>query len=93
MRILTPKVLLGVPIERVSILLGHQSDRIAEKHYAPRVRARQGQLEADVRRTWPEGKPPEEVQTEYTGEPKRTISLVSSTLKTLPHQKTRPTGT
>ncbi len=45
-------LLAGVPIERVSILLGHQSVRITEKHYAPWVRARQEQLEADVRRTW-----------------------------------------
>jgi len=40
-------LLAGVPIERVSILLGHQSVRITEKHYAPWVRSRQGQLEAD----------------------------------------------
>jgi len=45
-------LLRGVPMERVSILLGHQSMRITEKHYAPWVRARQEQLEADVRRTW-----------------------------------------
>jgi len=45
-------LLAGVPIERVSILLGHQSVRITEKHYAPWVRARQEQLEADVRKTW-----------------------------------------
>jgi len=34
-------LLAGVPIERVSILLGHQSVRIIEKHYAPWVKARQ----------------------------------------------------
>ena len=45
-------LLAGVPIEHVSILLGHQSVRITEKHYAPWVRERQEQLEADVRRTW-----------------------------------------
>ena len=45
-------LLAGVPIEHVSILLGHQSVRITEKHYAPSVRERQEQLEADVRRTW-----------------------------------------
>lgn len=39
-------LLAGVPIERVSIILGHQSVRITEKHYAPWVRARQEQLEA-----------------------------------------------
>jgi len=37
----------GVPIERVSILLGHQSVRITEKHCAPWVRSRQEQLEED----------------------------------------------
>jgi len=45
-------LLAGVPLERVSILLGHQSTRITEKHYSPWVRARQEQLEADVRRAW-----------------------------------------
>jgi hypothetical protein len=42
----------GVPLERVSILLGHTSVRITEKHYAPWVRERQEQTEADVKRTW-----------------------------------------
>src|SRR6266700_251818 len=41
-------LLAGVPIERVSILLGHQSVRITEKHYAPWVRSRQEQMEADL---------------------------------------------
>ena len=45
-------LLAGVPIERVSILLRHQSVRITEKHYNPWVRSRQEQLEADVARTW-----------------------------------------
>jgi len=45
-------LLSGVPLERVSVLLGHQSVKVTEKHYAPWVRARQEQLEADVRRTW-----------------------------------------
>jgi integrase/recombinase XerD len=54
-------LLAGVPIERVSALLGHQSVRITEKHYSPWVRARQEQLEADVRRTW------EAVPAETTG--------------------------
>jgi hypothetical protein len=35
------------PIERVSILFGHQSVRVTERHYAPRVRSRQEQLEAE----------------------------------------------
>jgi integrase/recombinase XerD len=45
-------LLAGVPIERVSVLLGHSSTRITEKHYSAWVRARQEQLEADVRQSW-----------------------------------------
>jgi len=45
-------LLAGVPLERVSMLLGHQSVKITEKHYAPWVHARQAQLEADVERVW-----------------------------------------
>ena len=37
-------------MERVSVLLGHASVRVTGKHYAPWVRARQAQLEADVMR-------------------------------------------
>src|SRR2546423_263022 len=60
-------LLAGVPIERVSILLGHQSVRITEKHYAPWVRARQEQLEADIRRTWQTHEPERRVHGGYTG--------------------------
>ena len=42
----------GVPMERVSVLLGHSSIKVTEKHYSPWVRARQEQLEADVKATW-----------------------------------------
>jgi integrase len=45
-------LLAGVPIERVSVLLGHSSVRITEKHYSPWVRSRQEQLEDDVRNAW-----------------------------------------
>ena len=45
-------LLQGVPLERVSVLLGHRSVKVTERHYAPWVRARQEQLEADVRKTW-----------------------------------------
>jgi integrase len=45
-------LLQGILIERVSMLLGHSRIKVTEKDYAPRVRARQEQLEADVRRTW-----------------------------------------
>jgi hypothetical protein len=36
-----------IPMERVSVLLGHNSIKVTEKHYSPWVRARQEQLEAD----------------------------------------------
>ncbi len=39
-------------MEVVSVLLGHNSVRITEKHYAPWVRSRQEQLEADLQRAW-----------------------------------------
>lgn len=42
-------LLAGVPIDQVSILLGHSSVKISEKHYSPWVRARQEQLELSVR--------------------------------------------
>ena len=42
----------GVPIEDVSILLGHQDVRITQKHYAPWVRSRQLRLEEHVRAAW-----------------------------------------
>lgn len=58
-------LLAGVPIERVSILLGHSSLRVTERHYAPWVRSRQEQLEADVRRTW-ETDPSVSVETKGT---------------------------
>ena len=45
-------LLAGVPIERVSVLLGHQSVPVTEKHYNHWVRSRQEQLEADVARAW-----------------------------------------
>ena len=45
-------LLAGMPIERVSILLGHQSVRVTERHYNPWVRSRQEQLEADVASAW-----------------------------------------
>ena len=45
-------LLASVPIERVSILLGHSSVRVTERHYSPWVQARQDQLEQDVMKTW-----------------------------------------
>ena len=45
-------LLAGVPLDRVSILLGHSSIRIAERHYAPWTRSRQEQIEADLKAAW-----------------------------------------
>jgi len=45
-------LLSGVELSHVSVLLGHASIKITERHYAPWVKARQKQLEDDVRRTW-----------------------------------------
>ena len=46
-------LLKGVDLANVSVLLGHSSIKVTERHYSPWVKARQEQLEADVRRTWP----------------------------------------
>jgi integrase/recombinase XerD len=42
----------GVDVKTVSILLGHQSIKTTEKHYAPWVRSRQLALEAAVQATF-----------------------------------------
>ena len=45
-------LLKGVSLDSVSKLLGHSSIKITERHYAPWVKARQDQLETEVRRIW-----------------------------------------
>jgi integrase/recombinase XerD len=45
-------LLSGVPLERVSVLLGHSSIRVTERHYAPWTRSRQEQIEADLAAAW-----------------------------------------
>jgi site-specific recombinase XerD len=45
-------LLAGVPIERLSMLLAHQSIRVTEKHYAPWTRSRQEQIESDLTAAW-----------------------------------------
>jgi integrase/recombinase XerD len=42
----------GTSIESVSVLLGHKSIRITEKHYSPWVRSRQEALEAEIIEVW-----------------------------------------
>jgi integrase len=45
-------LLAGVPLDRVSVLLGHSSIRITERHYARWTRSRQEQIEADLMAAW-----------------------------------------
>ena len=45
-------LLAGVPLDQVSLLLGHNSIKVTEKHYAPFVKARQVQLEHSARMAW-----------------------------------------
>jgi integrase/recombinase XerD len=45
-------LLAGVSIDQVSLLLGHSSVKITERHYAPFVKARQEQLAQSARKAW-----------------------------------------
>jgi len=45
-------LLAGVPIDQVSLLLGHSSVKITERNYSPFVKARQIQLQESVRAAW-----------------------------------------
>jgi integrase len=44
----------GIPLEEVSKLLGHESIRTTERHYAKRVQGRQDRLDTLVTGTWAE---------------------------------------
>src|SRR5439155_246730 len=46
-------LLKGVDIADVSVLLGHSSVKVTEKHYGPWVKSRQDRLEAIVAKAWP----------------------------------------
>jgi integrase len=48
------ELVAGTPIDQVSMLLGHSSIKVTEKHYAPWVKARQDQMDASVIRSWEE---------------------------------------
>jgi integrase/recombinase XerD len=45
-------LLAGVPIEEVSVLLGHSSSKITSKHYSPWVRSRQEKLARSLELAW-----------------------------------------
>jgi integrase/recombinase XerD len=47
----------GVPLETVSVLLGHKDVKTTLEHYRPWVRRLQQKLEVDVRRSWNEKAP------------------------------------
>lgn len=42
----------GVPLETVSILLGHSSLKVTERHYSPWVKSRQIKLEESIEKAW-----------------------------------------
>jgi integrase/recombinase XerD len=42
----------GVPLETVSVLLGHSSIKVTERHYAPWVKSRQIKLEESIEKAW-----------------------------------------
>jgi integrase len=45
-------LLQGIDLQDVSVLLGHSSTAVTEKHYAPWIKARQERLERAVITTW-----------------------------------------
>jgi integrase/recombinase XerD len=45
-------LIAGMPLETVSMLLGHSSIKITERHYSPWVAARQRKLENSVKEAW-----------------------------------------
>ncbi|HEX7138772.1 MAG TPA: site-specific integrase, partial [Vicinamibacterales bacterium] len=44
-----------VALETVSMLLGHSSIKVTEKHYKPWVQTLQDKLETDAMKAWPKG--------------------------------------
>lgn len=57
-------LLAGNPIDQVSLLLGHSSVKITERHYAPFCRARQQQLTTAVKRAWKKANGPQETTSD-----------------------------
>jgi site-specific recombinase XerD len=59
-------LLAGNPIDQVSLLLGHSSVKITERHYSPFCKARQQQLTAAVKRSWRKPGPEEKKRSGKT---------------------------
>ena len=66
-------LLAGVPIDQVSLLLGHSSIKVTERHYAPFVKARQEQLETSARLAWQDGRNGRGRSTRFAAIPVRSI--------------------
>jgi integrase len=69
-------LLAGVPIDQVSILLGHASVKVTEKHYSPWVRARQDQLEASVKQAWRDPEPEPHLRANSSSRNRRGMKAV-----------------
>jgi integrase len=65
-------LLAGVPMDQVSLLLGHSSVKITERHYTPFCKARQQQLTVSVKMAWAKPRA-EESNLEGKPEPKRRL--------------------
>jgi len=62
-------LLAGVPIEGVSILLGHRTVRTTERHYSAWVKERQTRLETEIKDAWERMALPEFVCTQARKDP------------------------
>lgn len=69
-------LLAGIPIERVSTMLGHTSVVTTQKHYAAWVQARQTQIEQDLALCW-QNDPIAKAQNEFATYPLRGQKEVS----------------
>jgi integrase/recombinase XerD len=45
-------LLSGAPLDQVSLLLGHRSIKVTERHYNPFCKARQDMLDEAVMKSW-----------------------------------------
>jgi hypothetical protein len=73
-------LLAGVPLDQVSLLLGHRSVKITERHHAPFSKARQEQLAASVKLAWK--KPDQSLQEiSASSSPKRARRQDSASVK------------
>lgn len=60
----------GVALETVSMLLGHASIKVTEKHYKPWVKTLQDKLESEAMKAWPGSPGSPRHRTSSTGRPR-----------------------